>query len=133
MEKESKDRVKSIANLVASTAALVASITALYEAYDKSLERKSYEVLSEKIKEIQEQKNKHLEVNNVPIYEIESIISPIIERPSPLVDPPEQVFKIPESNSKSLISNRPQPIAEMPPKPSMPLSPPPDWNSLKDM
>ena len=52
--KPPEGRIKQAATLIASVAALITSCAALVQACDKSVEKKSYETLAEKIVELQQ-------------------------------------------------------------------------------
>jgi hypothetical protein len=117
-----ESRLKHLATLVASVAALLTSMAALMQACDKSVEKKSYEVLAGKIVELQEVQAQP----PPPNYQNDMFI--------PIAEPSSATTSAPSGSpaaSSAPLAVRSQPKNNpSPPTPMERPAPPPAWGDL---
>jgi hypothetical protein len=117
-----ESRLKHAATLVASIAALLTSCAAFLEAYDKTVERESYEVLAAKIVELQE-----VQTQAPPSVFVATLTLPMDPRPSLSSNPSAAPLAIQMHTAQ--MTNPPRPPG--PPAAARSLAPPPSWEGLK--
>jgi hypothetical protein len=120
-----ESRLKPMATLIASVAALLTSCAAFLEAYDKTRERESYEVLAAKIVELQEAQTQEPFVpeptgSSAKVFMIPS---------EPSASPATSASPMTAPTYVARVSDPPMP--RMPPPAARPLAPPPSWDGLK--
>lgn len=126
---ESTDKVKQAVAVVTALTALVTASTALVKALDKSVERVSYETLSEKVVELQKEvwALKQGATDYMPPEPVDAGLCTADHDQDGLLDTNEVLPVSPATSSSAPTMPQPEPSVSVP----QPPTPPPSWETIE--